>query len=194
MAVVIPGCARVTVEGTLLGRSWANVFHVDKGGSTLLNGLTAEAIADVFESMWDTYLDSVFSNDWTMATIRVADLQTSTSPSFNFAKSLAGALTNETLAPDTCGIVSWQTGLRGPRYRGRTYLCGWTEASNEDTGRPSTGAQAAMQDWADGLVTNLGVNGTPLALGHPDINDFTDVVSGDAKPVWRRQKRRNYRT
>ncbi|HKZ21563.1 MAG TPA: hypothetical protein VJQ57_15840 [Acidimicrobiia bacterium] len=194
MAIVIPDHARVTVEGTLLGRPWANVFYVDKNSSALLTQAEGSDIADIFELAWSTHLDGVFSNDWAMQTIRVADVQTSTSPSYQYSKSLAGALTNETLSPDTCGIVSWATNLRGPRYRGRTYLAGWTEASNEDTGRPSSGAQGAMQSWADYLLAELLLNGTPLAIGHPDINSATNVFSGDAKPAWRRQKRRNYRT
>lgn len=190
---VIDNTAQVAVQGTTEGRQWVNVFHVEKPNTTPLTESEANNIADVFEGRWNVTLRSNLHNTWFMQTIRVTDLDTANGPSFIFSTSLQGGNAGESLSPDTSGIITWRTALRGQRYRGRTYLSGMTEGLNDSTGRPTSGWQGIMQTFADNLLADLVLNGTILRIGHKDLGTATDVTGGDARPVWRRQRRRNYR-
>lgn len=192
MPTVIPGACQVTTVGTVLGNAWANVFTVGKLSSAVLTEAEAQDIANAIVAAYSGPLNDVLSNDWNIATTRVLDLETSTSPSYTFGTSVAGVLTSENAPPDQSLVVTWVTGFRGPRYRGRTFLPGWTEANNEDNGRPGSGTVTAVNNWAQAMQDNLVAEGRVLGVGHPDLNTYTAVEGYITRTVWRRQRRRTF--
>lgn len=190
MAIVVPNAALVAVKGTIVDRNWVNVFGVDKGSAALLTSLVANDLATQFELAWDAHLVPNLSNQWTRESITVTDLQNATAPSFTFGSSAVGANAGEAMPGDTSGMVTWRTAGRGPAMRGRTYISGATEGLNSSAGRPTTGWQGLMQDWADAVIANVATTGMTLSVLHRDAHTFTHILSGDARDAWRRQKRR----
>lgn len=187
MPTVIPNCAEVTCLGTIYGQPWANVFHIDKGGSTILDNTSAGIIATGFNAAYSTELTGPLVNDWALNQIRVLDLQNATAPSFSFDVTTVGTASSDGMPPDIAGIVSWVTGLRGPRYRGRTYLCGFSEGGSDTNGRPDSATRGAMDDWAASLMSSF-----DMVIAHKDLGTFTAVTGRLVRDVWRRQRRRTY--
>jgi len=76
---------------------------------------------------------------------------------------ITGTNNGANLSPATAACVSHKTALRGRRYRGRTYLAGFTENDNDDQGRFLAATATAVGAAFNALSTLLEAYGTAPA-------------------------------
>lgn len=175
--------AEVVVHGVVTGwRNWSNVFGVALGGEfDVIDQAAAEAIADQFLSAFSDNL-GLFSNDWAITHATVQDKRAADKPQFvvDPGDNIVGTDTGDTLAPQLAMVISWRSALGGRSGRGRTYLNGLTESSNDGAGRIVSGSVNTGLALADDIIANTGAEGHPLAVvskRHNKADRATAVVS-----------------
>jgi hypothetical protein len=201
--IEVPFGWQVRISGGFLSHRWNWVLNVDSTGLALTQGI-ADSIATGLSTDINVRVGA-FSTGWTADSCQVTDLSTENGPSF------AGAFTTRTgtdagqpLPPQTSLVVSWKTNSRGPAYRGRTYLNGFTESVNVSGRGPDATSLAAYVGLATDIKTRLGTTlPYPLTIvsrysgvdstGRPIPRPFgitTTVRSFTVKDAWRTQRRR----
>lgn len=116
-----------------------NVTTIHSAIDAWLTGF-ADRINDGFQYFDVDYLDRSVANGQAITT----------------ALGQNGSDTSTALPPQTALVVSWKTLSSGRRFRGRTYLAGFTEAQNDNLGYPLaacvTDVQVQSQAFLDTLI------------------------------------------
>lgn len=185
---VIPDVFRVTFNWAAnVGITPVNVIHVETASTDVQD--IGTAILDAFDGLNCFYCCStsqiveslsILPLDGTTATINVP----------TDGQAIQGAHTGE-IAPAVAGLVSFRTGVRGARGRGRMYIGPCAEAGIEN-GRLDPDTQAPMQaDWIT-AVANL-LTGTPvvrLGVASYTHEDWNQVISTTVESLVATQRRR----
>lgn len=154
-AIVVPNGALGVISGTNLGQPWANVIGLRMPDNTLIDQSVADDVASRIRSAYAS-INGSLSTNWTMNAFVLQDLRTSSSPSWDAAFSAVVGIAGDNAMPSNFAITaSHRTGLRGKSFNGRTYLCGWTEAANDATGKIATGYRTQVETMFDDMRTNL---------------------------------------
>jgi hypothetical protein len=199
-----------TVAATLHPK---NVLYLKPVTYSTINQAGVDALGDVVAAALDaTALESYLSTQTRLNSVTVTDLTTSTSPQFtSHDLDEAGESNTDYLPTQTAGMIEWVTALRGPSFRGKTFIPGFTE--NASDGRPVAGCLSAIQDFADELISRFDAVDYPLAIAsffsgtmqvagkHPgdvitvpkprDTATVTLITAGTAEEVWKTQRRRS---
>jgi hypothetical protein len=195
---VIADVCRVVITGTTpSGTLWANIIHFrnDTGGSM------AAAIT-TFDADLQDFLDkSAYGGGfgighwthtgWLSALARYTPLDGMTAATTKTAVH-DGAGTGDALPPDVAVVLSWQTALRGPRYRGRTYIAGFGEGTCTASGRVDAAAVAGLAASGGKFITDLAVQNTPLVVASYKFATAEDIVGCSVNDTFDRQERRRH--
>jgi len=109
-----------------------------------------------------------------------------------------GSVVGEILPRQVSGIISFQTDLAGPKYRGRLYIPFPSEASSDPAlGTPSAAYVTALDSLAAIIATPLviapgggaSINAFPIVY-HKDNNTYNLIVEGFGREKWATQRRR----
>lgn len=94
----------------------------------------------------------------------------------------SGAVDSPLLPFTTQGLISWRTGsyVAGREVRGRTFIPGMTEASN-NLGMPESGALTVFQTAATALINDADSN---FAIWSPKNGSTVIVISGTPWTQW----------
>lgn len=191
--VVIPDALQVVVSGQNLGTSWVNVWGVKNEGTFIMAQSVADEIGAAFVSGYGT-LATGFNIGYSLDSVVVRDLRSSTSPAYDaLITGFSGTNASHALAPQTAAVISHSTGLRGGSYRGRTYVSGLTEDSNEGDGSIATAARAGLLTMVAEIEDNLStVTGGPflLAVLSRKLLEANEITSSTVNPEWDHQDRR----
>jgi len=211
--IPVPNCWQLTLEGLLPGSGrWVTNWYVeldtyaqpDTGGANAFAGLIQTAIEA-------SQLDDHLATTWTWDTLTVTGIDASTDGQVVVSNpGVTGHATSGVLPDQTCGLVQWQTALRGQSYRGRTYLPGFTEADN-DASAPTAGLTTVLLDFGAALINELDTgtahmvivsrfSGTEL-VGGPGgqtllkpkpraVGISTEVIAATSPGRWATQRRR----
>lgn len=199
LPVVTDGWQLVLHQTGPSGYVGENVFGIHNADDTLTQGI-ADDFADAFASALGEITDFISDQfEWTGITI--TDLRTEGGPQFDSNSSFPvdGGAGTQPLPLQTAGMISWGTARRGRAFRGRTYICGWSEAYGNGAHMESA-AHTALQAFADALLApglSLGVisryvtdPGPPKVLVPRDPGIITDITSAVAHDLWKTQRRR----
>jgi hypothetical protein len=120
-ALVIPGATKIEMLGTLAGRQCVNVMGgiVDSGVAPTVP--TLNDWADTILTVWKSTLLPLFSDAYTISSVRITSLQTATSPQVTISNPGNGAKANGSSA-QVAQIIKLVTAIRSRASRGRVYL------------------------------------------------------------------------
>lgn len=97
----------------------------------------------------------------------------------------SNASPSDALTGALCVCVTWRTESNSRSGRGRTFLSGWREGSNDGSGTPESAVLTAVTSAISGLVT---FNGNPLngafVVYSPTSSLSRDITSGTVRDVW----------
>lgn len=190
---VIPGTFQVAISGTLGPSRWTNVLHVDNGDTTTLDITEAQLIVDTIADVFDAR-KGAFSDQFDFDEAVVTDLRTATGPRFEITPVplVAGTDGSQLLPLQTALVISLGTGIRGRSFRGRIYLCGFTEAVSADGVGPDASSLATYQAFANDLVNDLDtIAGHPLVVASRKLLESNVVTDATVDQRWDTVRNRN---
>lgn len=186
--VVIPGTIRFVIEGQFLGVNWVSALHVGKGLSAW-DQADHDAVVAAFSAFYTDLATPIFSDSFHVQTMTSTDISAVDGPQFITAVAIDGTSASAALPPDVCLVISWLTARRGRSFRGRTYLTGFTELSN-DAGRPTGSVLADVDAASEALIDAVSTAGHPLVVASRFLLESNAVDSARVGNSWDRQRRR----
>lgn len=192
-ALVIPDAMQVVIKGVNLGTEWVNVWGIVNESPFLMDQSVADEIADAF---FDAYAlnSTAYNAGFSLDAIEVRDLRTATSPAWDAViPGFSGSNASNALPPQLAAVISHKTAFRGSSYRGRTYMGGFTEDSNEGDGTIAAAtrtALAALPGVVQGGLDAMSIAGFELAVLSRKLLVATPIVSSSVDDEWDRQTRR----
>ena len=145
---------KTTFSGTPVAGGGVNFLYFSEEGGT-----AAQAQAAV-KTFWQAVDDLMHTTVAYTVSGDVEYVSESTGEIFGIGTTDAytgnGAGTGDILPPATQGLIRWRTGfyVSGREIRGRTFVPGMTEAINDASGRPTSGAVTVLNNAASALVGN----------------------------------------
>lgn len=179
--IPVPETAQFNIRCTLQGERVENTLYFRHAGgwSSEFLGITAELLAD----WYTTGPRSIMTSQLVLREVYAADLSSENGEVYTHAvaNDPGGPETVPPLPNNVALCVSFRTGLRGRSYRGRNYVCGWTE--NVVNGNAVTAAAAATVQTAYNQLLNLGGSGQLQWVVVSRYADGQPRVTGVATPV-----------
>jgi hypothetical protein len=197
MPEFLPDLIRASAQGLLPGgEQWVNVFHVLRtpGTGDPVTSLESSAIAAPIVGFYDA-INGFLSSEWSLVDVIVKDQQDETGAAFDPTFTpLAGSSSDADLPNQVALVVSWLTALGGRRYRGRTYLAGFTEANSVQTAPFGAGIDATQRNTigtaAAQMIEDLDTAGFPLVVWSRVGGTATPVNRARVGVTWDTQRRR----
>jgi len=187
---VIDNVWRITLpfQG-LSGINPVNVFHVicDTDDATVVGGFIDDAKADMVSAGFNPWslMPSTFFTDF----LELIKLD-GTSPTQSYAlTNRFGGQSSGDIVPEACGVMSFHTGQRGPRGRGRMYIGPCKENRIADGQVDSAWVTEATGGF-NAFVLSLGLNDCAMAVAsyvHRDAHAITSVRADVAMGTQRRR-------
>lgn len=193
----IPDVVRVAVKGvTPAGSPFVNVLHYKDDTAVSLDAAIALFHAQL-TTLYSTAGFGVGKNGWgALGATSARTVEVAYTPLFDdlatrvLAMAQTGGATGDALPSDTALCITLRTNLRGPRYRGRQYWAGGTEANNTATGKVLAATLGQLvAGWGQFLINLSGAN-VPLVVASYKFSEATLVTSVSANDTWDRQRRR----
>lgn len=177
MAVlVVPHVVQVSAYGTVSGRAWASVWHLQNAPAWWELGAPVSEVARDFANNWQDHVMTILTNNVILTGFQYLSLDSADGTTGvlapDAAKRTVGAGTSTPLPPNNCILVRKSGGTSRGARSGRAYLPGVAEASVDPAGiiaaATVTGIQGAMNSFFDGLDTPSGDASTQrhLAIVH----------------------------
>lgn len=186
---------RVAIEGTLPnGHKWANVLHFRRDNVLTENGAQA-LINSRLDNLFTvnigtgTALRYFLSTGWRVDRYRMTPLDNISATSV-WPKTHVGQETAQALPSNVAGVITLYTARRGRSYRGRFYLAGYTELSNQANGAPDVGIFDAQRKQVSEFLAALTGSGIMLVVASYKLSTAEDVVSVGMDYRWDTQRRR----
>lgn len=154
----------VRLQQTLPGGVDAvSVPFVVRSGVGTFAAETAE-IVTAFTTFYET-LDVSLHPDWALNEIQTIDRSLANGQTLDYPiTGVVGEETANALPTQTQMVMTLRTSNSGRRYRGRMFLAGWTEASNDDDGGINSAARATVAAAGQQLIDDLTADGHVLVV------------------------------
>lgn len=173
-AVFIPGVAAVRLIWLLPnGKTASNVMH---SSYTTPPARTQTFVNSIFTAVTSAFTGSSHSNSLattvSLQAVGIRDMA-QTSPPGGWAElksnlaAVAGAGTGDPLPANVAFVISLGTDHRGQANRGRVYLPGFVEATNDASGQCISTARDAAVDFIGRIQTALTGLALPLCIAQP---------------------------
>lgn len=184
---------RVSSNGAHGTPPWMNVFHVSCSPED--NDTVADALPSIFQTFYDALAtDLQLGTAWNCFE-RLTDIAVDPPVIYNpTVKTSVPTGTGDPAPTQLAAVLSWHTGLAGPRYRGRSYI-GPVRLSAIANGGVSAGFQTDLEDAGAALISSIasisGVSNAPYLAVASRFTNPTTITSCSTGPRWRTQRRRN---
>jgi len=167
----VPGSAIVRIIWSHVGLVVAyNVLGAVKPGGVVINQALADTLGAAIKSACTTSgLVTQLAPGTNLVRVGLRDYSTPNQAEFQDAGSfVVGTGTGDPLNPSQAHAITLRTALAGPRYRGRVYLSGFTEAANDTTALCTSALQTACLNFITATQSAIAAAGMTLAvLSHP---------------------------
>lgn len=159
----IEDLVEVRAEQTSHGVDLVNVFFVKRAG---IDGFEDEAagLATVFDTFYETLAGSSLGLFWAVTGYVMKDRSEADGQEVTISSAVVGDEVATALPLQTQLCITWRCTPSGRRYRGRTYIAGWTEDSNDSGGSPNDVARGVVATAAADLITDLRFGGAAAGL------------------------------
>lgn len=156
-AILVPGVAQTTLQGTIAGNPFACVWHWQFPGDTgLWNAGDIQHLADdLFTGVRTAYI-GVFPSNCTVTAVNAVDIGTGT-PAVGVSTGAPWTPTgsNTSLTPAACALISFRIAARYKGGHPRTYLPGMTFLAAPDGENVSTTYQNTYEGQFSGFVSGI---------------------------------------
>jgi hypothetical protein len=182
--LVVPGAAQVRLIWQYAGGAQAiNVFGASKVSGTI-DQITADNLGAAIKSTFSsTGILAVTSAEYSLQLVGVRDISAPNLPEFfDSGPAVPGAGTADTLPGQNAVCITLRTAGAGQSFRGRTYLGGWTEASNTPTGQIDPGTANFAVDFVNAVKSAMATVGLAMAVvSRPSllVTITTDTTNAD---------------
>ena len=184
--LVIPNVVQLRLRWDIGGvRFPNNVLHASNPASvpisttlcdTITNGINADARATTYQGFLG--LTNAFLG------IGLKNLDTARQAEFiDTVGGFTGTDTADDLPPSTALVVSLKTAVSGPRGRGRVYMCGLTESSNDSGGHAILGAANAAAGFIQAVSDAVFAVGMALCVANRGHLAYTSPFTGAEVPA-----------
>jgi len=118
----VPDGVEIVLNGVQNGVPIVNVFNVRDEAAPEPERLLE--IADATKDWWDTYLKPLLHTSYTLQSIKVTALTSSTGPQVeaNYTTGNVGTQGGDPSAANGAAVISWRTASIGRSFRGRSYI------------------------------------------------------------------------
>lgn len=176
-----------------------NVYGVVNSGNVSITQALTNTIGTAIKSSFaSTTYNAALGTAVSLANIGLRDIRSANQPEFlDSGAAVNGTAAGDLLPPQTALCITLRTASAGRRFRGRTYLWGFTEAVNSAAGAAvgvtvAVNFVSAIKSALQASGLDLGVlsrpnpNANPLNPGF--VTPVTTIVTRDL--VWDTQRRR----
>lgn len=164
-SIVVPNAALVRLVWSDPQHVWNNVLGANVLGATVINQALADALATSIRSAFTTHLAAQVSALAGFGTALIRDIRQANMPEYvGSGADVPGSAVGDPLPPSSALVVTLKTGRAGQSFRGRVYLAGFTEDSNDSAGHISSATNAAAVAFVTAISTAFGANGLALAI------------------------------
>lgn len=197
--LVIPNTVMVRLLWSHGTHTPVNVLGALKNGTVTVNQTLANTVGAAIKSAFTSSgLAAVVSSSVDLVNVGLRDISTANLAEFlDNGAAVPGTDAANALPPQTALVVTLRTANAGKSYRGRTYLTGFTEASNEADGTVSVAARTAATAFLNAINTALAASSMSLAVmsrpnaAHAKAGWSTAVTTVQMRDaIWDTQRRR----
>lgn len=164
-ALVVPNGALVTLRQLNTSVPFVNVLGADVAPTTTINQALADTLGAAIKASWTSTMAPLMGGAVGLVSVGIRDIRSANLAEFVGAgATVTGSDAGEPLPRQTALVVTLRTARAGQSFRGRVYVSGWTETSNDSTGNATSGAQTAAVNFITGISNALSGNGLFLAI------------------------------
>jgi len=162
----IPGGAQLRVIFTTpLGGIMVNVLGARVSGALFGQALANTLDAAIKSAFASSGMGAIVHPGVSLAAVGVKDLRTASQTEFlGTGAAVPGTGTGDALPRSVAYVVTLRTNQAGPRYRGRVYLGGFTEAVNDPDATASSGVAVAATGFVQAISAAMDSNGLKLGV------------------------------
>lgn len=197
--LVVPNAAQLRLIWSFGGQLFAlNVLGVVANAVPITQAMANTVGTAIKTAFASTAYNGAVHTTVALANVGLRDIRVPSAPEFlDSGAAVVGVGTGDAAPPQTALVVTLRTAGAGARYRGRVYLCGFTEGVNTATGTFS--GLASPVNFVTAIKSALTTSGMDLGVisrPNPDatpanpgfITTVTSIVLRDS--VWDTQRRR----
>lgn len=193
--VVISGTLQIRIIWSLSGADWAeNVLHALIGTGPAVDQAMADTIAGhVGTAHTSSGLSAEQPTSVSIDRVGIRDIRTANQALIEAPVGSAGTALGQLLPRGNALVVTNRTALAGRSYRGRTFVPGFSEDSNDVGGRASSAAQTAAAAFINDLQTAMTQSAWPLAVASITKGLSTVITQGVTRNgIWDGQRSRAF--
>jgi hypothetical protein len=168
---IVPSSARMRINWDLGGVPAANVFGGKATGTGTVTQATADALRDIVLGAFNSSALGVqLAVNVSLTSVAIRNVNTADLP--EFTSSVAGAIgtaPTEMLPRSVAAVVTFKTAKAGKRNRGRAFMPGFAEGTNESNGIMIQAAEDAAEAFWSAIDLNLGGTGYDFAVISPAL-------------------------
>lgn len=153
----------VRVEQTSQGVDCVSVLYIERDGAASFSAEAAD-IATILDDFYGTIALDTLGSFWSVVGYTMRDRSEANGEEVFIASAVVGNETAVALPLQTQLCITWKCLPSGRRYRGRTFLCGWTEDSNTTGGVPDSTVITLVEGAAETLIADLDAMGAGAGL------------------------------
>jgi len=168
---VVPNSARMRINWSLNGIVAANVFGGKATGSGTVTQATADALRDIVLGAFNSSAINVqLAPSVSISSVAIRNVNAPDLPEFTSTVTGAvGTAPTEMLPRSVAAVVTFKTAKAGKRNRGRAFLPGFAEGTNEANGIMVQATEDAAEAFWTAIMTNLGGTGYDFAVIGPAL-------------------------
>lgn len=161
----VGGSAFVYLYWGLSGQLAVNVLGMQVSGAVTFNQALAENLGTAIKAAFTANLATHYATSSNLARIGVRDYGSANRPEFRDTGAPApGIGTGDPLPPGTAMCCTTRTALSGKSFRGRIYLGGWAESTNDTSGNQTSVSATAGLAFLGAVKTACAGQGLNLAV------------------------------
>lgn len=173
--MAIPNAAFVTLYWVVNNQLAINVIGARVTGNPTFNQALANTLGSSIKSFYTSGLAAQQPSTTQLVRVGIRDMRTNNQPEWRDSGApVAGTATlSDPLPTQTALCVTLRTGLSGKSFRGRVYIGGWAESSNDTNGRVNAASQTAAVNFVTAVGTSLSNSQLALAVVSRPSERFT---------------------
>ena len=153
--LITPDCWQVKAMFHDANTNWSNVYGIDVGAIPVLTQGAADDVRNAFLDSWNANLADLCPAETGFDGVVVTDTRTEGGPQFTADANAVGTAVSDRSPDQLAVVVTLRTALRTRAGRGRTYLGGFAELTNDANGRITAACMEACGDYIQAIIGDL---------------------------------------